>query len=370
MSSVGAGRDDSYAVRSDGRMWGWGANDSGQVGDGSTVTRTSPVLLTQEGVSRAEGGSGHLLLLPAERKTANLPPTASFAAPVCTGLTCEVSSDSSDADGDIAAAAWDFGDGSAVEIGTSARHTYAVSSTYVITLTVTDDDGASARATRTVAVAEPPPASSPLEFRAATSAGGNGTTARLTLPDSVIEGDVVLLFLTTNSSTSAPAAPLGWSMLGTQTGGNPDMRTTFYWKTASVGDADSAVQISLLAFVKYDATVLVYGGASQTPVAGWAASAESISETTHTTPPIEVMAEGTWVVSFWAAKSSSSIVWSAPPSQVQRITTAGAGGGRLTTLVVDSGSPAARGTWEGIGAQTSMAIGKVTMVSVALQQAS
>jgi alpha-tubulin suppressor-like RCC1 family protein len=42
---VAGGNDHSLAVREDGTLWGWGANSSGQVGDGTTTQRLLPVLL-------------------------------------------------------------------------------------------------------------------------------------------------------------------------------------------------------------------------------------------------------------------------------------------------------------------------------------
>ena len=43
--SVFAGGDCSFAIRSDGTLWAWGKNDSGQLGDGTTQDRHEPVLI-------------------------------------------------------------------------------------------------------------------------------------------------------------------------------------------------------------------------------------------------------------------------------------------------------------------------------------
>jgi MYXO-CTERM domain-containing protein len=51
---------------------------------------------------------------------------------------------SSDADGTLSAYAWDFGDGSTAS-GVTAAHTYASAGTYLVRLTVTDDQGAFAQ---------------------------------------------------------------------------------------------------------------------------------------------------------------------------------------------------------------------------------
>lgn len=71
----------------------------------------------------------------------NDPPVASFTY-AANGLTCDVdASASSDPDGTIVSYEWDFGDGG-VATGVLASHPYPAADTYTITLTVTDNGGA------------------------------------------------------------------------------------------------------------------------------------------------------------------------------------------------------------------------------------
>ena len=112
------------------------------------TTRTLwPVLLSVAavaGVSCGDGGDG---------SNVNDPPSASFTF-ACIQMDCVFDGRaSSDADGNIASYRWTFGDG-AVAAGETASHTYESDGTRTVTLTVTDDDGATNSASRSVTVPE------------------------------------------------------------------------------------------------------------------------------------------------------------------------------------------------------------------------
>ncbi len=86
----------------------------------------------------------------------NQAPTAAAAGTPTTGTEPLVvnfsSAGSIDPDGSIVSYNWDFGDGSADATTAGATHTYATAGTYVATLTVTDDFGATDTATVTTIV--------------------------------------------------------------------------------------------------------------------------------------------------------------------------------------------------------------------------
>lgn len=93
----------------------------------------------------------------------NISPTASFASS-STGLTVAVDAGSSnDPDGSITGYAWSFGDGGTGS-GVTAQHTYASSGTYQLTLTVTDNQGATATRTASVSVTDGTNAAPTAEF--------------------------------------------------------------------------------------------------------------------------------------------------------------------------------------------------------------
>lgn len=80
----------------------------------------------------------------------NTPPSASFTF-ACSDLTCTFTSTSIDADGGVVAWTWDLGEGTSLT-AQHPTHTYASEGTYAVTLTVTDDAGASDTTSQNVTV--------------------------------------------------------------------------------------------------------------------------------------------------------------------------------------------------------------------------
>ncbi len=107
-------------------------------------------------------------------RPANTAPVAAFTS-TASGLTASVdAAGSTDADGRVTAFAWTFGDGGTAT-GPAAVHTYAAAGTYPVTLTVTDDDGATASRTQTVTVTAPPPNAPPTAAFTAATVGRTAT---------------------------------------------------------------------------------------------------------------------------------------------------------------------------------------------------
>lgn len=85
-------------------------------------------------------------------------PLASFTHQ-CAGSRCDFDAGgSSDPDGTITSYSWRFGDGT-TSTGATASHAYAPSGTFVVTLTVTDNDGLTNAASKTIVANAPPTAS-------------------------------------------------------------------------------------------------------------------------------------------------------------------------------------------------------------------
>jgi len=89
---------------------------------------------------------------------ANKPPVASFTytpeVPLVEQTITFDASSSYDPDGTIVKYEWDFGDGTEKQIGMSLIHSYSTADNYMVTLTVTDDDGLTSATAQEIAVSQ------------------------------------------------------------------------------------------------------------------------------------------------------------------------------------------------------------------------
>ena len=82
--------------------------------------------------------------------SSNVPPVANFNDSI-SGLTVNFTDSSTDSDGTIASRSWNFGDGG-TSTATNPSHTYSAAGTYTVSLTVTDNGGATNTKTQSVTV--------------------------------------------------------------------------------------------------------------------------------------------------------------------------------------------------------------------------
>jgi PKD repeat protein len=293
-------------------------------------------------VSQVAGTKGigwTIVMAPA---TANNAPVATFTSS-CASLSCTFDgSASSDSDGSIVAYNWDFGNGTSGS-GATAGTTYAGEGTYTVTLTVTDDRGAATSTSANVTVGL-----AVVAFRDAASANVTTANASIVVPPTVVPGDQLLLFITTNTATTA-TTPAGWTLLGTAQAGTPDVRSWVFTRTAVAGTAGVAVQSALGASSKTSIVLVAYANAA--PITSAVAATSPAPAATMTSPPIEVITNGSQVVSYWVDKTSGNNGWTLPANVVARASSIGSGSGRVTAAAGDTAVVA--GTWPGATATST-----------------
>ncbi len=222
--------------------------DSGApVAVGAPNSRTAT---TSTAVSRTVMFS--VVLSPGE--DVNEPPEASFTAD-CDELTCQFDAgDSSDPEGADLTYTWNFGD-AATGTGETTEHTYASSGPRTVTLTVNDGNSTD----QTTRVVDPQEAVSPgaISFVGSATTAGNRPSHSVTIPQSVQPGDRLLLFLTTNSTTSTISDSLdGWTLLQSRDGNG--VRGRVWTRAATAIDAGRVVNITGSAYAKSVLSVAAY----------------------------------------------------------------------------------------------------------------
>ena len=351
-----SGGDLYYATKADGNL--------NRVGFSAGAVTGSPTVVSGPALDGIDWRSRALFLGP--RIAANVAPTA-VAAVTCSALSCAAdSAGSTDPDGTIASYAWDWGDGTGSS-GATAAHTYASGGTYDVTLTVTDDAGATAAATKAVTVA--PPAAAPIAFRAAAGFNANTQTATVTVPAAVRAGDGLVLVATVNNDTPVLGGPAGWTEIASDP--TTGIVSKVWSKVATSADAGSVVTVISTTTAKIDLRLAAYSGTSlSSPILSLAKDVDMTASAAHTTPPTTVSVAGSWVLSYWADKSDATTAWTAPAGQTVRSTGTGTGGAHITGLLSDSGTAAAGGPAGGLTATTDAAGNKAVMITIVLAQAS
>lgn len=109
------------------------------------------VLVTVFGLVACGGGGGSSSGGGTGGSGGNRAPSASFTV-ACADLDCTFTNNSTDSDGTVASSSWNFGDG-ATATTTDANHTFGSYGSYTVSLTVTDNDGATGSTSRSVTVA-------------------------------------------------------------------------------------------------------------------------------------------------------------------------------------------------------------------------
>jgi PKD repeat protein len=298
-------------------------------------------------------------ILLAGASVSNQPPTARLSTN-CQNLACSMTGDtSSDPEGPIASYAWNFGDGGSSAVA-NPNHTYASAGTYTVSLTVTDGNGVSDTATKSITVS-----AAGIAFVGSDAITGNALNLSVTVPGAISGGNAMVLVVTSANSAVTATAPAGWTQIGQTTAGSTV--STVWQRVAVGGDAGSSVKVTFSALAKSTVSLLAYSGTSTTtPVQALQGAGETVSRAGHTTPSLPVSDNRTWALSYWADNTSATTAWNLPSDVSSRSTVCGTGGGHICTAVADSNGPVGASSYGGLTATADSATAKAVMWTVLL----
>ena len=351
-----------YANRSDGSLHTIAFSNGGTNGATPSVDMSTDAAVSGPAIDgndwRARG-----LFAFGPATLPNKAPVANATAS-CANLTCAFDgTTSSDPDGTVASYAWNFGD-SSTGTGSKPNHGYAKAGTYDYTLTVTDDRGAASPAF-SGSVTVTAPTTPPIAFTAAAhSYAASTTAAKVTTPSTVGAGDTELLFVSaSNATANAITTPSGWTQVATQSA--LPLQTAVFRRTVAAGDAGTIVTVALAGASAVALQLADYSGVGTAITA--ITAADTTSTASHSTPAANVTAAGSWVVSYWTDRSSTTTAWNLPTTLANRDVVIGTGGGRTTGAIGDSNGPVATGTYPAqVGTVAGGSSAKGAMTSLVL----
>lgn len=337
--------------------FGDGDTDSGKTASHEFEPGSHQVTLTVTAASGAESSSSTTVTI----SRVNQRPVADFSVS-CELLECTFDGSSSeDPDGSISSYAWEV-NGAAEGDEPTIEHTFDSAGAKEVTLEVTDNDGATHSVTKTVTVTEE--AAATVDFVGAASSNGNRSTHSVTIPTSVQAGDRILLFMTTNSSTSTINPPVGWeSVRSVEASG---LRGQTWTRVATAADAGRVVAVTTTAIAKADLSVAAYRSSEGTPRIDAEGGRTVAGSTALTSPVVAADADDFWLVSYWGIKSSAAVELDIPGSSALRSSSTGTGSGRVDAFLADSGAPLSSAEAGGIEATLGVAATRAAIFSIVL----
>jgi large repetitive protein len=221
-------------------------------------------------------------------------------------------------------------------------------------------------------VAAAPPADAAdgtLSHVASASTAANQASHTVQIPTSLQAGDSLLLFMTTNSTSTTVTTPSGWSVV--ESGDGDGIRGRVWTRTATTGIIGTNVTVTASAATKAVLSLAAYRSTIGSPtISASASNVVNSSASNHTTPSVNVAGANSWLVNYWGEKSSVTQTWTLPDGTTSRTTAAAIGSGKVSAVVGDSDAAVGTGTAAGRTATTSAAAGRGFTASIVVQPGS
>ena len=252
--------------------------------------------------------------------------------------------------------------------GPTPTHIFAESGTYRVKLTVTDNRGKTDVAFRDVS-AEGVSVESQVQHVASAVGVGNTATPSVVIPAAASPGDRLLLVMSLNSTDrtfTGPSGVSGTTLLGTNVA--KTMSTTVWAKTLETGDPGATVTVPLTGGLTKQTPRRPSTPGSRRPRVWPSRTMWGWSTTRSGSPPSRDIPDGSWVVSYWADKSSTTTAWTPSGLVATRATGCGTSSARICSALADSAAkvPAVYGS---IAATVDAPSSAATMWSIVLPTA-
>jgi PKD repeat protein len=234
-----------------------------------------------------------------------------------------------------------------------------------VALTVTDNGGKTNSVTRSV-IAQDPPVASPIGHVGSAATAGNSANPAVTIPATTAVGDRLVLALSMNNPTRTftnPAGVTGWTKLDTVVADT--VSTTVWTKVAQAGDPGTSVRVPMSGSAKFTLTNAAYSEVDSTPTLAFAAEPDLTEHAVRSTPLVNAP-PGSWLVSYWADKSSTTTAWTPEASVTTRRAVCAADGGRICSALADSAGAVPSGPNGTVTASTGVASDMATTWSIVL----
>ena len=204
-----------------------------------------------------------------------------------------------------------------------------------------------------------------LSYVGSASAAPTSATHSVRIPAAVQAGDTLVFFMTSNSRSGTLTGPTGWTQLQAREGSAS--RGRVWTKKAAAADAGVMVTARTSVTVKSTLSVAAYRSSAGTSAVTASASATvATGATSHRTPATTASQPGSYLLSYWAGKTSTTTppTWT-PPTNVTRRTGANAVGANLVSgIFADSNGPLAVGAVGARLARSSKSLTSSQLMSV------